>query len=478
MSASKDEKANRSNNSSLDESSSFTRALSQFQWLPAFALRKRTDDADEQHFLRWLLDAERRAILPFKWALLVTAICFWLVSRTDYQYFHVQPVNALFFTYMLMTLLESFRLRFFRIEHTSVRRIALLSYASDYLFVLLLNLFAIRYSYASESGTTQVFLLLFFLLILRGMTVFKTARGALSASVLSGVAVSVILLSMGYASNARLTPIAIATVLFVGLTILGTWLISGLILSQKEELMSVRDQMARKDNLAMVGQLASGLAHEINNPIGIISAYSEFLMRQAPADDEKRKDYEAIFAEAQRCKNIVGDLLMQVRTRPPSPTNIHAIAFVTEIFERAIKTAMNPIRLTFDTQWNGIEKSMMFADREQMSKAFVNIALNAVAALEQVAEPTIQVKFAINSEQKTLGIEVRDNGCGFASGDTTHVFEPFFTTKSKGTGLGLWVTHEAVAGNGGNITVGNYETSNGSGALVVVELPLATGATD
>lgn len=437
------------------------------EWQSFRILKKQLLLPLDREYNIWIRNTEQRAILPFKWAMLVSSFCFWIISRTDNLHISVPTVNWVFLLFGFVTLIESFCLKFSLVKLAKMRFLSILSYFVDYIYIVFLNLAVYQYSEIAIPGTTHVFLLLFFLLILRGVTVFRTEKVALSANVVAGILVAIIIYAMGERNSTIPTSVELGAMLFISLLVVGAWAISGIVVAQKEELLRIRERIVRSENLAVVGQMASGLAHEIANPIGIISAYAEFLYRNADENDIKKKDYEAIFTEAQRCRLLTDDLLKHARSRSYNYHDVDLIALLSDTIQKTIKTCSACPKII--TKYES-SKIVIIGDALRLTQAFTNILLNSMAVVDG-DQGEIVVGVSTNKARDEVTVTISDNGPGF-SGDINHIFEPFYTTKHHGTGLGLWITHEIIKAHDGIIIAKNGSISGG-GAVITLRLPLS-----
>jgi len=231
----------------------------------------------------------------------------------------------------------------------------------------------------------------------------------------------------------------------------------------------MEEQIMITDRLASIGELVSGIAHEINNPLTSVIGFAQLVSnKEVPCD--VKEDIEIIYSEAQRCAEIVKKLLTFARRHTPTtqPMDVNE-AIVKTLELRAYEQRTNNIlaysRLAPDLPW-------VTADYFQLQQVFLNIIINAEHfMIEAHGRGTLTI-----STQK-VGDFVRvcfaDDGPGIATKNLEHVFDPFFTTKEvgKGTGLGLSICHGIVAELGGRICV---ESELGKGATFTVELQIAT----
>jgi signal transduction histidine kinase/NAD-dependent dihydropyrimidine dehydrogenase PreA subunit len=232
-----------------------------------------------------------------------------------------------------------------------------------------------------------------------------------------------------------------------------------------QQLEQAQAQLIRTEKLAALGQLAAGVAHEINNPLGTITIYAHLLLKGMDADDPRREDIELIISEASRTKDIVQGLLSFARETKlrPGPTNIN------EILEDVLGLIVNQslfhnirIRRSFFENL-----STIFADATQLKQVFLNIMLNAAQAMEGKGTLTIST----TQERKKIKIKIQDTGPGIPPEVMDKLFSPFFTTKEKGTGLGLAISYGIIERHSGKIDI---ETRLGKGSTFIVTLPIST----
>ena len=220
------------------------------------------------------------------------------------------------------------------------------------------------------------------------------------------------------------------------------------------------------ERLASMGQLAAGVAHEINNPLGVVLMYTHLLLDECAKESELRPDLEMIAEQANRCKRIVAGLLDFARQ--------NKVAFQPNDIREVIRTSLAnlavPAGITVSAE-HGEGSPMVELDRDQMIQVFVNLVDNAFDAMPNGGV----LKIRSFSDAKTLTVEVTDTGTGIPKENLKKLFEPFFTTKlmGKGTGLGLPVVYGIVKLHRGEITVeSNPDPSAGpTGTTFRVKLP-------
>jgi signal transduction histidine kinase len=223
--------------------------------------------------------------------------------------------------------------------------------------------------------------------------------------------------------------------------------------------------------LASIGELAAGVAHEINNPLTGIIGFSERLLRRS-TEEGARQHLEIIRDEAQRAAKVVENLLTFARRREPKrePADINEILGRT-LELRAYELRTSNIEVVTDLT-PGLPKTMV--DFQQIQEVFLNIILNAEQAITGANRGG---KLSIKT-QETKGyvrISFVDDGPGIPAEYLDKLFDPFFTMRAEGTGLGLSACHGIVTGHGGRIYV---RSEPGKGATFVVELPVTTEEID
>ncbi len=236
-----------------------------------------------------------------------------------------------------------------------------------------------------------------------------------------------------------------------------------------QELEHAQYQLIRTEKLAALGQLAAGVAHEINNPLGTITIYAHILLKNMEADDPRRDDVMLIISEANRTKDIVKGLLSFARETKlkPGDTNIN------DLLEDTLGLLVN--QLLF--QNIKIKKSFsrdlptIFADATQLKQVFLNIILNAAQAMEGRGNLTITTW----QEKSYIKIKIRDTGPGILPEHVGKLFNPFFTTKEKGTGLGLAISYGIIERHSGKIGV---DTDLEKGSTFTISLPIGNNEKD
>jgi signal transduction histidine kinase len=220
--------------------------------------------------------------------------------------------------------------------------------------------------------------------------------------------------------------------------------------------------------LAAIGQLAAGVAHEINNPATTILSRASFLLsdngHQRPTSDAE--DLEAIVTQAQRIAHITNDLLQFSR---PQVRRVKAVPI-----ERVIDRSLRLLEPSLSAHHINVEKSWpahlprVLANEESLIRALENLFRNAVDAMPDGG--TLRILAAADALGQPLRLEIADSGSGIPAEHLARIFDPFFTTKEvgKGTGLGLSIVHGTIKEHQGTITV---ESEPGKGTTFRLTLP-------
>ena len=224
-----------------------------------------------------------------------------------------------------------------------------------------------------------------------------------------------------------------------------------------------RTQMSRAEHLATLGEMATGLAHEIRNPLAGIAGVIEIIGRDLPATSPARSVVKDVRQEIARINHIVTDLLQTARPHPPkvrksdlNTTVEHAVMLGRQ---QALAKSVE-ISLYKDPTLPEVEH-----DSDQIHQVLLNLLLNSLQAIEQNGKITVNLE----SHGKTAVVQVIDNGRGIAPDHLPNIFRPFYTTKGDGTGLGLSLARRIVEDHQGRIDV---SSTLGKGTTFAVVLPV------
>lgn len=230
------------------------------------------------------------------------------------------------------------------------------------------------------------------------------------------------------------------------------------------------EQLLQSENMSAVGQLVSGVAHELNNLLTDVLGYSQLLLRQCDAARKKEigSDLEAIVSEAQRASRIVQNLLSFARTHETRKAMVDINKAIRTVIERR-SYELNVSNIKVDTEPDP-ELPRTMADLHQLEQVLLNIINNAEQSITAAGEPGF-IRIATSSHDGSVEIRISDNGAGMFANAMQRIIEPFFTTKDvgKGTGLGLSICYGIIQDHGGNISM---QSNPGQGASFLIELPM------
>lgn len=226
-----------------------------------------------------------------------------------------------------------------------------------------------------------------------------------------------------------------------------------------------REELVRAEKLAAVGELAAGVAHEINSPMAIIRGNAELLQMELPEEHPSREEVDIIAQQVSRVERIVASLLQFARKEQKN-TDSFALEQLLEEILGNIKYLAPPGNITIIRNY-AAEIPPLAGDPHQLRQVFTNLIINALQAMTEGGELTVAT--AISKEADSCQVLISDSGSGITQENLEHIFNPFFTTKASGTGLGLAVSYGIVKDHGGDITV---QSEIGKGSRFTVTLPL------
>jgi two-component system NtrC family sensor kinase len=242
--------------------------------------------------------------------------------------------------------------------------------------------------------------------------------------------------------------------------------------AQRTQARLVQERLLQSEKMSSVGQLVSGVAHELNNPLTGIMGFAQLLLLRE-LDDTPRRQVETIYAEAERASKIVDNLLTFARRRKAQkePANLNTL------MERVLEL------LNYDLRVRNIETSLhldpdlpeTMVDANQVQQVFLNIIINAEQAMRSASdggEGTLRI--SSSHGDGIVRISFKDSGPGMSAETMRRIFDPFFTTKEagEGTGLGLAISYGIIEEHGGRIWA---ESEVGRGTSFVIELPVVAG---
>ncbi|MFO7693012.1 MAG: [Fe-Fe] hydrogenase large subunit C-terminal domain-containing protein [Vicinamibacterales bacterium] len=236
-----------------------------------------------------------------------------------------------------------------------------------------------------------------------------------------------------------------------------------------EELASTQEALVKSEKLASMGQLAAGIAHEVNNPLGVVILYAHFLMEQVGDRPDMREDLAMVVEQADRCKKIVAGLLDFARQNKVEHGRVNFV----DLVQRALRSVPPPVNVSLAFE-NRMADPLADLDADQLTQVLVNLVSNAYAAMPDGGALTVALSDDGPASERCR-LAVSDTGVGIPPEHIPRLYEPFFTTKKvgQGTGLGLSVTYGIVKMHRGDISVASKADPAGgaTGTTFTVSLP-------
>ena len=242
-----------------------------------------------------------------------------------------------------------------------------------------------------------------------------------------------------------------------------------IIIRDVSELKKLQQHLYQSERLAALGQLTAGIAHEIKNPLNIISAATEALQkRQFKASDKDEYSLElldTIMETSTRMDNLLQDFLKLSMEKTVEFLPVDIICVINDLISK-LKTTFYENDITILKKYDTVE-SLILGDKNKISQVFLNIILNSVQAMDNGGI----LEISIRKEKKDWLIVIKDTGKGIKESNIKRIFNPFFSTKQTGTGLGLAIVHEIINQHNGNISV---ESEVNNGTTIICTLPVYT----
>ncbi|MGX6444799.1 ATP-binding protein [Neobacillus sp. K501] len=258
----------------------------------------------------------------------------------------------------------------------------------------------------------------------------------------------------------RDTRVVLPTITFLILSVIAYFLLTRFI-SYINALISVHNELKQKEKLAVMGQMAAAIGHEIKNPLSSLKGFTQLQHERYPNTNEF---YPIMIQEIDRINSIVNDLMYIGKPKE--------ICFSKANIEEIIAYTLSITQQQAERQGVSVETTIagplppLDCDSKQLKQVFINLMKNAIEAMPDGGKLMIKVKVL---EGNKMNILVQDEGCGIDSAIIDNLGEPFFTTKKEGTGLGLMVTNQIIKDHNGKL---NIESSLGKGTKVNIMLPI------
>jgi len=232
-------------------------------------------------------------------------------------------------------------------------------------------------------------------------------------------------------------------------------------------------RLINTEKLASLGTLAAGVAHEINNPLGVMLGFCDLLVRKKTPGSQEYDDLKVIERQGLQCKEIVENLLSFARVGQETSGNTELNDCLAEII-KVVRHSLEMKAIELQTEF-AEDLPRVKGDDRQLQQVFLNLINNAAAAMPEGGLLTIST--GLTGGGRRVAVRVQDQGMGIAAENLDHIFEPFFTTKSdgEGTGLGLFVSYGIINKYGGTIACESQTNDGGDrpkGTIFTVELPV------
>jgi len=240
------------------------------------------------------------------------------------------------------------------------------------------------------------------------------------------------------------------------------------------DLTEKQQQLIQSNKMAALGQLSAGLVHELNNPIGGILGYAQYILSKIENKELGKKDLNGclqglkfIEKESDRCKTIIDHLLMFSKSEKVGFEPLD-LKWIIEMTISMIDYQINTQNITVKKNYEKTDK--ILGNSNQLQQVFTNIIMNAIHAMPHGGELLVETNGGQGGDTGKIMVVFKDNGCGIKKGDMDKIFDPFFTTKkdSKGLGLGLSVSYRIIQDHNGEIFV---DSEMGRGTKFTIKLP-------
>ena len=229
-----------------------------------------------------------------------------------------------------------------------------------------------------------------------------------------------------------------------------------------QDLAKTQANLTRAAKLAVVGEMAAAMSHEVRTPLGILRSSADLLLREPKLSKDGKEVLGFIISETERLNRLVSTLIDSARPRLPQFVAVDLAGLITQITSM-LRGQAEPKNVALNLELS--ESVIAEIDHDQITQVLMNIVLNAI----QILPSGGQIFVRLYQNQDVAIIEVADNGPGINEANQAHIFEPFFTQRAGGVGLGLAVVRQIVQAHGGDI---RYSSSQFGGAQFTISLPI------
>lgn len=237
------------------------------------------------------------------------------------------------------------------------------------------------------------------------------------------------------------------------------------ILRDLREIRELQEKVRRSERLASLGRLASGIAHEIRNPLSSIKGFAQYFQGKLKPSSQDRGYADIMIREVERLDRVIAGLLDFARPQEPHPES----ASIREILDHSLELLRSDLRekeIEVERNYDHGDINVSI-DKDQITQAFINVFKNSLESMERGGK--LRISVGKNRDETMLEIKVSDTGRGISRENRSRIFDPFFSTKKKGTGLGLAITLKIIENHGGEISV---DSAEGKGTTFGISLPL------
>jgi len=233
----------------------------------------------------------------------------------------------------------------------------------------------------------------------------------------------------------------------------------------KRQLQEIYSQLLQSEQMARIGEIASVVAHEIRNPLGIIRSSAQYLTEDMESNASTKEVLDFIIEESDRLNQVVNNLLDMARVKPPTFSEVYIDELITQMLDKWEKSNKHNPAVTI-TQTGSPGRRPIYADEKQLRQVFLNLVQNSEEAMPDGGN--LNIGFSEDKKNGGIIVSVSDTGRGIPEEVAQNVFKKFFTTKDNGLGLGLAVCQQIIEAHNGSIT---FESTLGEGTTVTVWLP-------
>jgi two-component system sensor histidine kinase HydH len=223
--------------------------------------------------------------------------------------------------------------------------------------------------------------------------------------------------------------------------------------------LDLQDDLERRNQLALIGQMTAVLAHEIRNALGSIKGYVQWVHEKLEKPDPKKEGLAVVLQGVERIESLTNDLLCFSRKEQYRIEPLEPVSLISEAINAAAPSWKGKVELAARPEIR------LMGDREKLYRVFLNGIRNAVQAMKEEGS----LRISVSADGRWVKIRIEDTGAGIPAEEIPRLFTPFHTTKADGTGLGLAYSRKLVQGMGGRIDLANREDE--TGAVLTIQLP-------